>query len=104
MPLRTVFYQFGRLFIKGGLLVLAGRLAIAYKVNVWSLFFSSLCLIVLLFALYHWVKIPEKTDYKHQTPQSSYLTICKSLLGKREFYPAFAAHHGRQKAEVRSPR
>ncbi|WP_019218027.1 hypothetical protein [Legionella tunisiensis] len=40
--IRTItdyFYQFGRLFIKGGLLVLAGRLAIEYEVNVWSLFF-----------------------------------------------------------------
>ncbi|HHF7345611.1 TPA: MFS transporter [Legionella feeleii] len=88
VPLRTVFYQFGRLFVKGGLLVLAGRLAIEYKVNVWSLFFSSLCLIVLLFALYHWVKIPEKTDHTHQASPSSYLTICKSLLCKRELYPA----------------
>ena len=38
--LRTVFFQLGRLGIKGGLLVLIAKLALYYEVNVWRLFFS----------------------------------------------------------------
>lgn len=87
VPLRTIFYQFGRLFIKGGLLVLAGRLAMSYGINVWSLFFSALCLIVCLLALFHWIKIPER-DITHQSKQNNYMAICKSLIFKRELYPA----------------
>ncbi|MCL9683644.1 MFS transporter [Legionella maioricensis] len=85
--LRTVFYQLGRLVIKGGLLALMAQLAIYYEINVWQAFFLSLFLMGSLLTLYHFIKLPE-IEKKAVSVKENYFLIFKKLLGNHSIYPA----------------
>ena len=85
--LRTVFYQLGRLVIKGGLLALMAQLAIYYEINVWRAFFLSLFGIGLILTLYHFIKLPEIETEKARI-EENYFLMFNTLLGNRSLYPA----------------
>ncbi|MDI9819166.1 MULTISPECIES: MFS transporter [unclassified Legionella] len=87
VPLRTVFYQLGRLALKGGLLILAGQLAVYYPVNSWQVFFFCLFLVSALLALYHLAIIPE-SENKGQRQENGYFSIVNTLVQNRTSYPA----------------
>lgn len=83
---RTVFYQLGRLVIKGGMLALMAQLAVYYKINVWRAFFLSLFMIGFLLTLYHLIKLPE-IETKTGCIKENYFLIFKRLLGNYSVYP-----------------
>ena len=55
---RTIFYQLGILFVKGGLLAVLPSLALYYHLNSWGLFFVCVGGVVSLLALYHHFQLP----------------------------------------------
>lgn len=85
--LRTIFFQMGRLIIKGGLLAIIAKLALFYDLNIWSAFFSSLFIMGILLTIYHLFKLPEIETINEKT-KDDYFLIFKRLLCNRTVYPA----------------
>ncbi|CEK11723.1 MFS transporter [Legionella hackeliae] len=81
---RSFFYQMGRLFIKGVLLVVIGQVAFHFRINVWQLFFLSLFIIGVLLTFYHSLKLPEKEQA--QATSAHYGAIFKEIGSHEELY------------------
>jgi PAT family beta-lactamase induction signal transducer AmpG len=56
--IRTIFYQIGVLFVKGGLIIALVPLALYYHINSWRVFFLSLFALVFLLTVYHNYQLP----------------------------------------------
>jgi PAT family beta-lactamase induction signal transducer AmpG len=89
IALRTVFYQLGRLVLKGALLTLSGQFAHRLGLSVWQTFFFLLFLICLALTIYHHFKIPSRKKEAHRDP-TNYLHILKQLLSKPKFLTALS--------------
>lgn len=87
VSLRTVFYQAGRLALKGGVLVLVGRLAFSYALNPWPLFFFILFLMSAFLTCYHLAMIPERENSR-LFRENRYFSIINTLISNRKLYPA----------------
>lgn len=67
--IRTIFYQIGILFVKGGLLMILPALAVYFQINNWRLLFLSLSGVVFFLTIYHYYQLPyNETKTPHTVP------------------------------------
>lgn len=87
--LRTVFYQLGRLVVKGGVLLLVSGVAYEKALTVWQLFLFVLCLLSGVIAMFHLYALPSLPRKKERIFDEDYFSIFKQLLKPSAMLKAF---------------
>ncbi|MBA2709887.1 MAG: MFS transporter [Tatlockia sp.] len=87
IALRSLFYQMGRLVIKGGLLTFVAQIANYFLFNTWQVFFYCLFIMAFVLTICHVIKIPEIEAISTQVKKNP-LSIYKSLMASKQFSAA----------------
>ena len=80
--IRNTFYRFAILFGQGILIIVAGKLEIwaGDPVTAWSITFGVLCIMFIVFSVYHWLILPKPLsdqNYSKQNSNQSYTVFSK---------------------------